>query len=114
LNIEVDALCDVIQNEGTGPLVARGNCALRESEVCAFFIMGTKITSKMKWQPQIQVHDKSMRKYLIQREIWTDRKFEEIDWTSYGTAFRRMGRRRQKAIAKACHNLWHTSTKHNQ
>jgi hypothetical protein len=28
----------------------------------------------MKGQLQIQVHDKSMRKYLIQREIWTDPK----------------------------------------
>jgi hypothetical protein len=31
LNIEQDALCDVIRNEATGPLAARGNCALRES-----------------------------------------------------------------------------------
>jgi hypothetical protein len=48
LNIEADALCDIIRNEATGPLAARGNCALRESEVCALFIMGTKITIKMK------------------------------------------------------------------
>jgi hypothetical protein len=105
LNIEVDALCDVIRSEATGPLAARGNCALRESEVCALFIVGRKITSKMKGQLQSQVHDKSMRKYLIQREIWTDRQFEGIDWTSDGTAFRRMGRSRQTVITKACHNL---------
>jgi hypothetical protein len=114
LNIEADALCDIIRNEATGPLAARGNCALRESKVCALFIMGKKITSKMKGQLQSQIHDKYMRKYLTQREIWTDRQFEDIDWTSYGIAFRRMGRSRQTAIAKACHNLWHTSTKHNQ
>jgi hypothetical protein len=77
-------------------------------------IMGSKIRSKMKGQLQSQVHDKSMRKYLIQGEIWTDRQFEGIDWTSYGTAFRRTGRIIQTAIAKACHNLWHTSTKYNQ
>jgi hypothetical protein len=51
---------------------------------------------------------------MTQREIYTDRKFEGIDWTSFGIAFRRMGRSRQTAIAKACHNLWHTITKHNQ
>jgi hypothetical protein len=105
LNIEADALCDIIRNEETGPLVARCNCALRESEVCTFFIMGTTITSKMKGQLQIQVHDKSMRKYLTQREIWTDRQFKGIDWTSYGIAFRHMGRSRQTTIAKAWHNL---------
>jgi hypothetical protein len=114
LNIEADSLCDVIRNEAMGPLTAQGNCALRESEVCALFIMGSKLTSKMKGKLQSQVHDKSMRKYLIQLEIWTDQQFEGIDWTSYGTVFRRMGRSRQMAIAKACHNIWHTSTKHNQ
>jgi hypothetical protein len=67
LNIEADALCDIIRNEATGPLAARGNWALRESEVCALFIMGTKITSKMKGQLKSQVHDKSMRKYLTKR-----------------------------------------------
>jgi hypothetical protein len=52
LNIEADALCDVIRNEAMGPLAARCNCALRESEVCALFIMGSKITIKMKGQLQ--------------------------------------------------------------
>jgi hypothetical protein len=50
LNIEADTLCDVIRNEATGPLTARGKYALREFEVCALFIMGSKITSKMKGQ----------------------------------------------------------------
>jgi hypothetical protein len=114
LNIEADALCDVIRNEAMGPIAAQGNCTLKESEVCALFIMGIKVTSKLKGQLQSQVQDKPMRKYLIQRKIWTDRQFEGIDWTRYGTAFKRMGRSRQTAITKACRNLWHTSTKHNQ
>jgi hypothetical protein len=41
LNIEADSLCDVIHNEATGPLADLGNCALRESEVCALFITGS-------------------------------------------------------------------------
>jgi hypothetical protein len=114
LNIEADALFDVIRNEATGPLSSRGNCKLRESEVCALFTMGSKITSKIKGQLQSQVYEKSKSEYLIQREIWTDRQFEGIDWTSYGTAFRRMGRSRQAAISKAYHNIWHTGTIHNQ
>jgi hypothetical protein len=48
LNIEAEVLCDIIRNEATEPLTARGNCALRESEVWALFTMGSKITSKMK------------------------------------------------------------------
>jgi hypothetical protein len=114
LNIEADALCDVVRNEATEPITARGNCALMKSEVCALFIVGIKITSKMKGQLKSQVHDKSTRKYLIQQEIWTDQQYEGIDWTSYGTAFKHMGRIRQTAITKACHNLCYMSTKHNQ
>jgi hypothetical protein len=58
LNIEADALCNIIRNEATGPLAAQGNCALGESEVCPLFITGSKITSNMKGQLQRQVHDK--------------------------------------------------------
>jgi hypothetical protein len=45
----------------------------------------------MKTQMAGQLHDKDMRKYLIEREIWTENQFDEIDWTSYKTAFKRMG-----------------------
>jgi hypothetical protein len=59
-----------------------------------------------------QLHDKDMQKYLIEREVWTENQFDEIDWTSYETAFKRMGRSRQTSIAKVCHNMWHTGVKH--
>jgi hypothetical protein len=39
-----------------------------------------------------QLHDKYMRKYLTELEVWTENQFDEIDWTSYETAFTRMGR----------------------
>jgi hypothetical protein len=41
-----------------------------------------------------------------------ENQFNEIDWTSYEMAFKRMGRSRQTAIAKVCHNIWHTGVKH--
>jgi hypothetical protein len=69
LNIEAYALYNDIHNEEMGPIAARGNCALSKSEVCALFVMGIKVTSKMKGQLQSQLHHKSMREYLIQREI---------------------------------------------
>jgi hypothetical protein len=59
-----------------------------------------------------QLHDKDMRKYLIEREIWTENQFNENDWTIYETVFKRMGRSRQTAIAKVCHNMWHIGVKH--
>jgi hypothetical protein len=66
----------------------------------------------MKTQMAGQLHDKDMRKYLIEQEIWTENQFDEIDWTSYKTAFKRMGRSILTAIAKVCHNMWHTGVKH--
>jgi hypothetical protein len=76
------------------------------------FIKREKVTSKMKTQMAGQLHDKDMQKYLIERELWTENQFDEIDWTSYETAFKQMGRSRQTVIAKVCHNMWHTGVKH--
>jgi hypothetical protein len=75
-------------------------------------IKGDNVTSKMKTHMENQLHKKDMRKYLIEREVWTENQFDEIDWTIYETAFKRMGRSRQKSIAKVCHNMWHTEVKH--
>jgi hypothetical protein len=66
----------------------------------------------MKTQMESQLHDRHMRKYLIKREVWTETKFDEIDWSSYETAFKRMGQSRQTSISKVCHNRWHTGVKH--
>jgi hypothetical protein len=112
LNIEADALCDLIREEARGPKGARHLCPHWDLEVCWLFIKGDKVTSKMKTQTAGQLHDKDMRKYLIECEIWTESQFEEINWTSYKTALKRMGRSRQTSIAKVCHNMWNTGVKH--
>jgi hypothetical protein len=87
-------------------------CPHWDLEVCFFFMKGNKVTSKMKTQMESQLHDKDMRKYLTECELWTENQFDEIDWMSYKTAFKRMGRSRQTSIAKVCHNMWHTGVKH--
>jgi hypothetical protein len=65
----------------------------------------------MKTQMEIQLDDREMWKYLIEREVWTENQFDEIDWTSYETAFKKW-RSRQTSITKVCHNMWHTGLKH--
>jgi hypothetical protein len=112
LNIEADALCDLIREEARGPRGARPSCPQWGLEEFSLFIKGDKITNKMKTQMAGQLHDKDMRKYLIEREVWTENQFDEIDWTSHETAFKRMGRSRQTAIAKLCHNMWYAWVKH--
>jgi hypothetical protein len=54
----------------------------------------------MKTHMDSQLHNKHMRKYLIEREVWRENKFDEIDWKSYDMAFKRMGRSRQTAMPK--------------
>jgi hypothetical protein len=112
LNIEADALCDLIREEAREPIGAIPSCPHWDLEVCSLFIKGDKVTSKIKTQMAGQLHNKDMRKYLIEREVWTNNKFDEIDWTSYEKALKQMGRSRQTAIAKLCHNMWHTGVKH--
>jgi hypothetical protein len=112
LNIEADALCDLIQEEARGPRGVRPLCPHWDLEVCLLFIKGDKVASKIKPQMESQLHNNDMRKYLTEREVWTENQFDEIDWTSYKTALKRMGRSRQTSIAKVCHNMWHTGVKH--
>jgi hypothetical protein len=91
LNIEADILCDIIREEARGPRGAIPSFPHWDLEACSLFIKGDKVTSKMKTQMAGQLHDKDMRKYLIEREIWMEKQFDEIDWTSDETAFKRMG-----------------------
>jgi hypothetical protein len=107
LNIEADVLCDLIREEARGPRKARPSCPHWDLEVCSLFIKSDKVTSKMKPQMAGQLHAKNMHTYLIEQEVWTENQFDEIDWMSYETAFKRMGRSRKTSIAKACHNMWH-------
>jgi hypothetical protein len=105
LNIETDKLYDTIRMESRGPMAARGNCALWESETSALFIRGTKVTGEMKEQLQKQVHDSTLRKFLIEKETLTGQHFDGIHWRSHATAIKRMVKSRQTAIVKACHKL---------
>jgi hypothetical protein len=66
LNIEADALCDLIREEARGLRGARPSCPHWDLEVCSLFIKGDKVTSKMKTQMAGQLHDKDKRKYLIE------------------------------------------------
>jgi hypothetical protein len=58
LNIEADALCDLVREEARGPRGARPSCPHWGLEVCSLFIEGDKVTSKMKTQMTGQLHDK--------------------------------------------------------
>jgi hypothetical protein len=48
LNIEAEALCDLIQEDARGPRDARPSCPHWDLEVCSLFIKVDKVTSKMK------------------------------------------------------------------
>jgi hypothetical protein len=111
-NIEADAMYDLIREEAREPRGVRPSCPHWDLEVCSLFIKGDKVTSKMETQMESQLHDKDMRKYLIECEVWKENKLDEIDCTSYGTAFKRMGLSRQTSISNLYHNISHTGVKH--
>jgi hypothetical protein len=96
LNIEADALCNIIRNEETVPLSTQGNCALKEYEVCALIIIGTKRTSNMKGQLQSQVHKHGQTKnsrdstgpaMALHSGAWegVDKRQSQRNVTNYGT-----------------------------
>jgi hypothetical protein len=81
-----------VQWDARVPLAALDDCTLCESETSALFIRGTKVTGNMKEQLQKQVHDLTLITLLIEKKIWTGQQFDGIDWRSYGTAFKGMGK----------------------
>jgi hypothetical protein len=114
LNILADEICDDIRAAATDITGARGSCAMWSSETCALFIRGVKIMSHMKERLTHQLLDGDMQIYLMDKENWSRQDFDSINWRGYVTAFKRLPRSRQTAVAKACHNLWHTGEKHKQ
>jgi hypothetical protein len=114
LNILADEICDDIRAASTGIMGARGSCAMWSFETCALFIRGVKITSHMKERLTHQLLDGDMQIYLMDKENWSRRDFDSVNWRVYGTSFKRLPRSRQTAVAKACNNLWHTGEKHKQ
>jgi hypothetical protein len=114
LNVIADEQCDVVRQQASGPQSARSSAGLWDSETCALFLRGSNITSRMKERLTQQLLDADLRDYLEKKELWSAQKCESIDWTNYRSAFKRLSKGRQTAVAKATHNLWHTRTWHQQ
>jgi hypothetical protein len=112
LNIETNALADIIQMEVNGSTVETHECAHWELETVSLRINGSKITSNMKQKLQAQLHEGELRDYILEREERNEETFNNISWEAHGTAFCRLSRNRRIAISKACYNLWYTGVRH--
>jgi hypothetical protein len=114
LNVITDEQCDAVRRHASGTRSARSSAGLWDSETCALFIRGSKITSRMKERLTQQILDADLCAYLEKKELWSAQQFERIDWTNYCSAFKQLSKGRQTAVVKATHNLWHTGTRHQQ
>jgi hypothetical protein len=104
----------LVWQQAIGQRSARSSAGLWDSETCDLFIRGGKITSHMKERLTQQLLDAYLRAYLEKKELWSAQQFESIDWKNYHSAFKRLSKGWQTAVAKATHNLWHTGTRHQQ
>jgi hypothetical protein len=109
-----DGYCDIVRHQVSCPRSAMSSTGLWDSETCAIFIRGSKITSRTKERLTQQLLDGDLRDYLEKKEHWSAQHFESIDWTNYSSTFKRLSKGRQTAVAKATHNIWHTGTRHQQ
>jgi hypothetical protein len=114
LNMIADKHCDVVRLHASGTRSARSSMVLGDSETCALFIRGSKITSRMKERLTQQLLDADLRAYLENKELWSAHQFESIDWTNYRSAVKRLSKGWQTATVKVTYNLWHTGTRHHQ
>jgi hypothetical protein len=69
-NIVADILCDIIRETVRGPYGARPNCGIWQSERCALFIIGVKITSNWKERLTQQLLDRDLQEYLMDKDQW--------------------------------------------
>jgi hypothetical protein len=71
LNVIADEQCDVVRQQASGPRSARSSSGLWDSETCAMFIWGSKITSRMKARLTQKLLDVDLRAYLEKKELWS-------------------------------------------
>jgi hypothetical protein len=108
LKIEADLLADQIQDESRGVYGARPHCPHWPIEKAMLFIRRNKITSNMKYHLTSQLNVPKLRAYIMAKEKWSDLTFDNVYWTAFETAFKRLSKNIQTAGSRSCHNLWHT------
>jgi hypothetical protein len=64
LNVIADKQCDIVQQHDISTRSARSSAGLWDSETCALFIWGSKITSRMRERLTQQLIDVELRSYL--------------------------------------------------
>jgi hypothetical protein len=74
-NVIADEQCDVVRQQASGPRSAMSAAGLWDSETCALFIRGSKITSRMKEPLTQQLLDTDVRAYLEKEELWSAQQF---------------------------------------
>jgi hypothetical protein len=65
LNVIADEKCDVVRLHASGTRRARSSAGLWDSETCALFIRGSKITSRMKERLTQQLLDADLRAVVV-------------------------------------------------
>jgi hypothetical protein len=75
LNVIADEQCDVVRLHASGTRSARSSAGLWDSETCALFIRGSKITIRMKEPLTQQLLDAYLRAYLKNKELWSAQQF---------------------------------------
>jgi hypothetical protein len=114
LNIVAYEICDVVRATAQGSYGVRPNCGLWPNERCGLFIREVKIKSNWKERLTQQLLDGDLQEYLMEKEQWTTRAFNNICWKRNKTALKRLSKAIQAQNAKMCHNLRHTGVRHEQ
>jgi hypothetical protein len=71
--------CDLVQQQVVGPRSVRSSAGLWDSDTCALFVRGIKITSRVKERLTQQLLDGYLRSYLMEKEHWNAHYFDSID-----------------------------------
>jgi hypothetical protein len=110
LNMMADHQPDITRSDARGPMAAHPACAHWDIKTATLFLRGGKLASQYNEQLKTQLQDKSLTTFIKEKESWTQQKFDTVDWSACGTAFKRLSKNRQ--VSKTCFNYWHMGARH--
>jgi hypothetical protein len=99
LNAEADLLADQMRQKAIEVYGARPNCPHWPIEKVMMFIRRKKITNNMKYHLTSQLNDPKLRAHIMAKEEWSEHTFDNVDWTAFETAFKRLSKSRQTAVS---------------
>ena len=102
-NIQMDHLADLYRLQQPTPLTT-----VFTSMRAAFFHKDQVVTTKVGQKIRDIIHSKPLRKYIQQKESWTDEVFDSVDWPAFERCMKKLSIHKRINVTKYIFNWQNT------